>query len=356
MFQVGKISTKLYGIVGLRDSFNPAYTLLDADNQISRSGYYITDNAYVKLEYIKDSQDYKDASDANINLYIKRLQESSIVNVCHRVFNRFDYLDRNLLYTNAQNRINQEILVDGFVGYRIEVSKYNDIAFEIKRVLLDFDTLGDFKLMLFNTSSATPIQEKDITITAKTQEVVLDWKVDNSDITYKGDYYLGYIKTATTPIPFKRDYENANVMSNFTNLYIEKIRVVGHLTETLFDLSLQEGLSESTGLNPDITIYEDYTDLIVNNETLFARAISLDFSIAVLREQLNSLRTNSNQRLAEQQSLKILAEIEGTSGDNALKLIGLRSLLNGEIEQISNEIDKLKRGYFNNSIKVNTIS
>ena len=356
MFQVGKISTKLYGIVGLRDSFNPAYAILDADNQISRSGYYITDNAYVKLEYIKDTQDYKDADDAQLNTYIKRLQESSIVNVCHRVFNRFDYLDRNLLYTNAQNRVNQEVLIDGFVGYKIRVSATNDIAFEIKRVLLDFDTLGTFKLMLFNTSSVTPIEEQEITITAKTQEVVLDWKVDNSDITYKGDYYLGFIKTATTPIPFKRDYDNADSMSRFKHLNFEKVQVKGHSTETLFDLTLQEGLSENIGINPDITVYEDYTDLIINNETLFARAISLDFSIAILREQLNSLRTNSDQRLAEKQSLKILAEIEGTSGDNALKLIGLRSLLNGEIEQISNEIDKLRRGYFNNSIKVNTIS
>ena len=356
MFQVEKISKKLNGLVGLRDSFNPDYAILDADNQISRSGYYVTDNAYVKLEYIKDSQDYKGISDVNFNLYLKRLQNSSIVNVCHRVFSRFDYLDRNLLYTNAQNKVNQETLIDGFVGYRIEVSRDSDIAFEIKRVLLDFDTLGDFKLMLFNTSKQAPIFEKAITITDKTQEVVLDWKVDNSDITYKGDYYLGYVKTATTPVPFKRDYMNSSIMSKITHLRIQKVQVKGHSTETLFNLTLEEGLSENIGINPDITVYEDYTDLIIQNEMLFARAVELEFSIAILREQLNSLRTNSVQRDAEKQSLKILAEIEGTSGDSPLKLVGLRSLLIGEIKQISNEIDKIKRGYFNNGIRVNTIT
>lgn len=355
MFQVDKISTKLYSLVGLRDSFNPDYAILDADNQVSRSGYYVTDNAYVKLEYIKDSQDYKDISDLEFNEYLKRLQQSSIVNVCHRVFNRFDFLDRNLLYINAHNKVNQETLLDGFVGYRIEVSQDSNIAFEIKRVLLDFDTLGDFKLLLFNTSSATPIFEQDITITDKTQVEVLDWKIDNSDVTYKGDYYLGYIKTGITPIPFKRDYDNADVMTDISHLRIEKVQVKNHATETLFDLTLEDGLSENIGINPDITVYEDYTDLIIQNEMLFARAIELEFSIAVLREQLNSLRTNQNQRDSEKQSMKILAEIEGTDGDSPLKLIGLRSLLIGEIRQIAQEINKLKTGYFNNSIRVNTL-
>ena len=356
MFQVDKIKSKLYGIVGLRDSFNPAYAMLDINNKISRSGYYITDNAYVKLEYIKDSQDYVDITDEDFNEYLKRIQETSIINICHNVFNRFDYLDRNLLYKNAQNKVNQELLVNGFVGYKIKVSSEKNIAFEIKRVLLDFDTLGDFKLLLFNTSNVNPIFSQDITVTDKTQEVVLDWKIDNSDITYKGDYYLGYVKTDITPIPFKRDYNNSNIMSNISHLNIEKIRVINHNVETLFDLTLQEGLSEDIGINPDITVYEDFTDLIIQNEIIFARAISLEMSIAVLREQLNSLRTNSNARDAEKQSLKILAEIEGTTGDSPIKLVGLRDLLIGEIKQISQEINKIKIGYFNNGIKSHTLT
>ncbi|MFK7780664.1 MAG: hypothetical protein QM490_06110 [Candidatus Gracilibacteria bacterium] len=355
MFQVSKISSKLYGIVGLRQPFNPTYAILDASNQISRSGYYITDNAHVKLECLKDTQDYKDISDTDFNEYLKRLQQSSIVNVCHNVFNDYDYIDRNLLYTNTQNKVNTEILDDGFVGYKIEVDDKNDIAFSIKRVLLDFDTTGSFNILLFNTSKSTPIESKAITITDKTQEVVLDWKIDNSDITYKGDYYLGYIKTATTPIPYMRNYEDSNEMTTFSNLEFEKVQVVNHNTETLFDLTSEVSMSKNIGINPDITVYEDFTDLIINNEMLFARAIYLDMSISVLREQLNSLRINSNQITAESQSMKILAEIEGIKGDNPLKLVGLRSLLIGEIKQISVEINKLKNGYFNSPLSVKTV-
>jgi len=356
MIQVDKISTNLYGIVGFRQPFNPAYDIVDADNQISRSGYYVTDNPFVKIDYLKDTQDYKDISDEDFNTYLKQIQESSIVNVCNQVFSKFDYLDRNLLYKNAQNKVNQEVLTDGFVGYRIEVSSDRNIAFQIKRVLLDFDTVGDFTLMLFNTSKSEPIFEEDITITAKTQEVELNWNVDNSGITYKGDYYLGFIKSATTPIPFKRDYNNADLMSPISHLRIEKMQVKGYSSETLFDLNDEDSLSENIGINPDIVVYEDYTDLVTQNEMLFAKSVQLDMSIAILREYLNSSRSSGNERKATDQSARIIAEIEGQDGVGVVKVTGLRPLLLGEINQLAREIDKLKTGYFNDSIRVNTLS
>ena len=356
MFQVDKIKSKLYGLVGFRQPFNPTYAILDDDNQVSRSGYFATDNPYVKLEFIKDSQDYKDISDDDFNLYLKRLQESSITNVCHQVFSRFDYLDRNLLYKNAQNKVNQESLSNGFVGYKICVSAEKNIAFKINRVLLDFATTGDFTLLLFNTNKKDAIYSEEITITDTNQEVLLDWIVDNSGDTYKGDYYLGYVKTDTTPIPFKRDYNNSNIMSQISNLSFEKMSVVGHSTNTLFDLDSKDGLSEDIGLNPDITVYEDFTSLVLQNEMLFARAIQLDLVIAILREYSNSLRSNGNERRSDQMATRILAEIEGQTGGDALTITGLRPQLLGEISQLSIEVNKLRVGYFNNSIRFSTLT
>lgn len=355
MFIVSKISS-LYGLVGLRQPFNPTYAILDSDNQISRSGYYVTDNPYVKIEYLKDSQDFSDISVDDFNLYLKRMQLSSIFNVCNKVFNRFDYLDRSLLYKNANNKINRESLQDGFVGYKINVSQENNIAFEIKRVLLDFDTLGTFKLLLFNTSKSEPIESLEIEITSKTQEVELNWIVDNSNTTYKGDYYIGYIKSATTPIPFKRDYSNSDIMSSISHLNIEKVSVVGHNTETLFNLNNTKGLSEYMGLNFDITVYEDFTDLIIQNERLFARAIQLDMTIAILREYLNSLRINTKSRQSDEMAAKLLIEIEGQEGDGIITVTGLRPQLVGEITELSREVNKLIDGYFNNSIRATTLT
>ena len=56
----------------------------------------------------------------------------------------------------------------------------------------------------------------------------------------------------------------------------------GHNTNTLFDLTTTDGNSLATGLNPDITVFEDYTDLILNNKKLLSYAILLDMQIKMI--------------------------------------------------------------------------
>ncbi len=65
MFNKNKIDT-LYGIVGLRGSDNPLYKILDVENSLSTSGYFVDDNPYCKIELYKDNQDYSDISDLDV--------------------------------------------------------------------------------------------------------------------------------------------------------------------------------------------------------------------------------------------------------------------------------------------------
>ena len=67
MFSVTKMAG-LYGAVGVRQPFNAAYAIIDAANQVSRSGLFVTDNPICKVEFLKDSQDYNDITDADFNL------------------------------------------------------------------------------------------------------------------------------------------------------------------------------------------------------------------------------------------------------------------------------------------------
>lgn len=355
MFNVDTISTKLYGVVGFRQPFNPAYQKLDAANQISRSGYFITDNPFAKIEYLYDNVDFKALTDPEFNTYLERIQKESITNVSGRVFNKADYIDRNLLYRFAQNKTDIDTLPDGFVGERIRVSDEKNVAFKITRVLLSFNQTGPLELMLFNTAKEDPIFSESITVSSKHQEVVLNWDVDNSGDTYKGEYYLGYVSDGSLE-PFKRNYENANIKSVFTYLWIDSISVPGHTGTQLFDLTTQEGLSESTGINPDITVYEDFTDLIVQNEHIFAQAISLDLQINVLSQYHSSLRSNRNERNSERIALRVHQQIEGQKGDDIVTITGLRPQLNRAISTIKVEIDKLKKGYFGEGIFTETLN
>lgn len=345
----------MYGIVGIRQPLNTDYAVIDSANQGSTSGYYVTDNEFVKVEYIKDGQDLESLSDSQFNTYLLNKQHESILSVGNMVFNNVDYIDRNLYYRYAQNKTNTITLPIGFVGYKLQISSEKNIAISIKRVLLDFDLTGSIKLLLWNTGKKAVIESKVISITTDHQEEVLDWVIDNTDGTYKGDFYIGYNTTGVTPKPYARDYSNSNVPSDITHLHITPMQVVGHAVETLFDLTAEEGMSDATGLNFDFTVYEDFTDQMINNKSLFARAINLDFQISLLSISLASLRSNRNERMSEAMTGKILAEIEGAD-NGTIKKVGLRTLLTRNIGMIRKEINKLHDGYFGAGIFVETLT
>jgi hypothetical protein len=353
MFNKNKIDT-LYGIVGLRGSDNPKYKILDVENSLSASGYFVDDNPYCKIELYKDNQDYSEISDLDFNTKIRDLQKSSISSVCGAVFSDSDYIDRQVLYKYAQNKTNIENLPSGFIGYKITPNDTKSLAFQITRDILSFNGSGDIELMIFNSSKKEVVFTKVVSIVSDHQVVQLDWTLDDTDGLYKGEYYYGYNTDGLTVQPFKRDYNNSNIESIISDLYIENIFVKDHNTNTLFDLTTTEGNSLSTGLNPDITVYEDYTDLILNNKILFSKAILLDMQIKMIGFNLASIRSNKNQREGEANTIRMLQEIDGQDGDGVVKIAGLRPMLLGEIKRLSKEVDSLRDGYFQSSISTFT--
>ena len=356
MFDNTKVEAALVGIVGLNQPNNPDYAVLDAANQASTSGLFVTDISMAKIEFYKDSQDYEAISDADFNDLLRTTQKSAITSVCNQVFNTEDFRDRNVLYKHATNNISPETLTDGFVGYEIQVTREKNVAFEITRVILDFqgNYPNDITLQLYNTGDPNPIRSKVISITEQHQEEVLNWVVDNSGDTYKGDYYLGYVKSAATPTPFKRDYNNSNVISGIDGLIICPVEFKGHAGATIFDLDDKDGLSENIGVNPDIIVYDDYTDFIKQNRGLFGRAIQIDMAIKMMNVISSSLRVNKHERIAAAK-VRIVQDIDGVDADNGkLKILGLRAQLLGEIATIKKEVEKLRLGYFGGRIKVAT--
>jgi hypothetical protein len=350
------LSQKLAGLVGFRQPYNPVYQVIDAANQASRSGYFITDNPFVKVESIKDSQDFKDISDADFNNFLRNKMATSTVNVANWVFNENDFIDRQVLYRHALNKFDQNSGVNaydlpvGFSCYWIKPSIEKDIAFKITRVFLEFAGSGDITLHLFNTANLkTPLQSKTVSINNQPiVEVALDWTCDNSKsgAGYKGDYYLGYFTKDMTLKPYKREYREALVTAEVQELEILRSNFASftQLTDN-FDLIKLDPYMPYNGINPDITVYEDYTDLIIQNEKLFARAIQLDCQIALLSESAASIRSNRNERISTQYAAAIMTQIEGEKGENNVKVQGLRPQLYGAIASIRKELTKLQEGY-----------
>ncbi len=276
----------MYGIVGLRQPLNTSYAVLDANNIASRSGFYSNDNSFAKVEFLYDTQDTVGISNANFNTLVKNMQCAAINDVCNEVFNSPDYVDRNLLFINPLNKVDTETLIAGFNGYKIEVSSEKNIAFEIPRCLFSFSGTGTVKLLLFSSGENTPIQSKTITITADSHEESLKWAVDSLTKSYKCKYYLGYLTNSITGtlVPYKRDFESSNAISSITFLDVEPITVPSKTTETMWNLTTEEGNGENYfGINPDINVYYDFTDLILRNEKLLAKAIDIANNFSFLK-------------------------------------------------------------------------
>ncbi len=354
MVNVPKIQAALNGLVGFRQPFNPAYAIVDTNNQVSRSGLFANDNEFVKIDFLKDCQDYEGISDVDFNTFLANKQKESIAAVCNAVFYQPDFIDRGVMFRYALNKINTIDLPTGFIGYKIKIEDENNLAVNITRVILDFAGTGSIKLLLFNTSKLVPINTKDITITSDHQEVALNWVIDNTGGIYGGDWYIGYISNGLTVKPYARDYELSKIQKDYTNLEIRQILIPGHVTQDLFDLTKFQGFTDATGLNLDITVCNDYTDLAINNEFLFANAILYSLQIACMQTSIASTRSNRNERISADMIRKMLIEIEGAD-DGTLKKVGMKNKLYGSLAKIKAEITKLQEGYFGEDIMVETM-
>lgn len=353
MFDKTKVTNNLYGLVGFQNPANPAYAIVDTDNETSRSGRYATENPYCKIEYLKETQSYVDASDVDFNNFLAGLQKRSIAEVMDKVLIETDYIDRQLLYQHSNNKVNTDSLpASSFVGYRISKSLDKNVAFEIPRILLEFEGVGDIELLLFNSAIKEPIKSKTISITKTQQVEPLGWRIDDTEDYFQGEWYLGYLTDGLAVTPFKRDYQNANVLSVITHLCYENISAPNVTANELFDLDTIDGASESWGLNPDTVVFNDYTDLLTQQEALFAPAIQLQMAINSIQEYISSLRSNRTQRISEEQLNFIVAQLEGIPD----RITGLIPTLHKEIRSLNMQIEKLIKGMFSTGFELNTLS
>lgn len=355
MIEATKIQNSFSGLVGYTQPINPEYAIVDAANLLSDSGYFVNSNPFAKIEYIKDCQDYSAISDVQFNTVLDGIVRNSSLSVVNQVFSDSSYIDRQLLYKNALNKTDTDILPNGFIGYKIEIDDTKSVAFKITRVMLDFDGVGDITLLLLNSAQKTVLKSQLVTVSSDHQEVVLDWVLNDTDTVYKGEYYIGYIKDVGFQLsPYKRDYDESDIMSYTTHLDIDKVKVESHLTNDLFDLTTVEFMNESTGLNLDITVYNDYTDLAIQNKFLFGRAVYLSSIINCLQIYMSSLRSSRNERKSEEIYKKVLVHLEGTRGEGVVSVKGLKSQLVTEIAEIKKQITDLKEGYLGNGFEIIT--
>lgn len=358
MINPSKIKSAVRGLVGTYQPSDSDYALFDAQSLASDSGYYLNEIPMFKGEYFIDVYCAKDDSQAQINEKFQRLIGDSALSVANRVYDKVDFIDREIFYSHAMNYTKlQNSLQNGFVGYRLQVPIDKDWAFKINRLWIEVDGGGTVDIVLYNTHSFAPIETETVTVNAalKSQEVVLDWVIDNVDF-YKGDWYIGYVYDGTL-IPYEREYESSNTRNEVRGLKWRSISFPNHITQTLPDLDNEYDLGgEYNGLNLDVTTHVDNTSFVIQNKTMFARAIQLQMAIQVLNGFVASNRSNSEERYAKNLRNSIITLLKGVRGDG-LKEQGLETMFISEVSRIKSELDKIKTGVgTSDAIKVDTLN
>ena len=182
------------------------------------------------------------------------MTDSAITSVCNAVFSDKDnpsFVDRQLQFKNATNKVDLETLPIGFVGEKICIDKKNSLAVEITRLFLDFEGSGEVTLYLYNTNSITPIETKVVTINSDHQEVLLKWKLDNNS-----DWYIGYYSDGLTCNALQKGITIMLVMNQtLPTFYLKKpkFKTIQHQTCGIYRIT--RGMSETTGMNLDVSVY-----------------------------------------------------------------------------------------------------
>jgi hypothetical protein len=299
-----------------------------------------------------DTQSFASATNSDYQTKWNNLQTATISNVMSQVFNKPAYIDRNLIYSNTFDRNESVTLstdITRFYGYKIEVSDKKNIAFALKNLRFEGVGSGDIVIELFHSSQLNAIKTKTVTLVndGTIQMVDVDWYIDMSLNYYKGSFMVGYyIANVDTFVPYKRNFNNAININDISELCISRIENVG-------DFSAMENIifsNDHNGLNFDITVYTDYTDLIIQNKFIFSKAIQLHWALSVLLSAISSNRSNRNERFTKDMLNMVLLTIEGQRGFGMQKVVGIREQANGEIGRLQQEIKSIIDGYFTQEI------
>jgi hypothetical protein len=269
----------------------------------------------------------------DFNAFLENLVIASINQVFNYVFKQNeDLLESGFVYPYEFD-FNHTLENGGdFVGFEVDVTHDKMFSTIVNKVHATFDADGTVSLLCFNSSKKLPIYSKDIPVLQDTTvEVDLDWALDHG---LTGKYYIGYLTDGLIPKAYDRRFELGNLPQCFKFSYWLPIKFAGHNTETMPDVNNDLRVSNTFGLNFDISAFKDYTQILLTNKSKFIDAIGMQVACNVLDLYINNTRSNRDERI---NSTEARLALEGnTNPQLGLLTQGLRTRLQEEIQSLKN--------------------
>jgi hypothetical protein len=292
----------LFGRVGFRNTTEAEYAgLITAPNTESRSGRYFDEfHRIITVPNLKDVANYDPAiSDANFNTLLIQWQKSAIAAVLGGVLSKAELIEQQMIYERDYE--DPEVLQNTgkFVGYMVQVANRTNLVVRPKALSLFFDAAGTFNIYVFNHLKKAPI--KTITVTTVADEEVI---VPITDVVLTAigsasksrTYFIGY---------FQDDIEALNIKALDYGMHLKREGIcysadgieANTVSATDFNRYNPPFTGRTYGLNIELTSSRDYTEVILQNEQLFDKAIGLQMAAFIVESIIHSTRSNKDQRI-----------------------------------------------------------
>lgn len=328
------IKSSLFGGVGFRNPTDTDYNIVKEPNTTSNSGLYFDDaSGFVTIQNIKECQPDRNITVNEFNTYLGNLQKQVIDDVIRQVVTEKSKMLYSLNMFPYAKTFDKTLAVDdGFVGFEIEPTRFNQTLCKLEWVELAFDTAVTFNLYLFNTNKKEPIKTQSVTTSAGESVTVnlSDWFVDDENEFKGGRFYIGYFEADLNGAkPYAKNYEAANVQ--MCNVFFNLFPVRVEQASEVLNIREVDYMSDTGGLNVGINIYNDFTNIIVHNKHLFYSAIQYGMGVKVLNLIRTSIRSNITQRLTREMIPDIEFELYG---NETLGIAGLKSEYLSRIDSV----------------------
>lgn len=337
IYDINILKTNIADVVGWQTPLLSDYDILDSGVTVSESGLYFEDfHPICQIDNLKNVAPELDDND--FSTWLVRERESAIAKMLITTFQAYKPQVKSIIaYYNMYDlsvNIDDTIGNTGaWVGYRFQLTG-NNTRLKINRVLADFDEDDTITLQLFHSSQKAAIKTFDID-TNKNEEIKLD--LTDWNLTYNltnsigGYWYIGYNQNAISSQAIDRNQK-------IKHLHHAKIKSV--ISDSYTGSDIPTDLQDSPythGLNFEIIVESDLSQLFIDNRLDFANAIGYQFAYNMLEKALYSSRTNEIERFNKQQ---LLIELKGTDEN---KSIGLEYKLNQAIKEINFDLSGLDK-------------
>lgn len=291
------------------------------------------------------------------------------------------------IYETERNKNN-------LVGFEIVPVRAKGITTKINRIGLQFSKAGQYVLYLLHSSQSEPVRTFSFT---KTKANSMEWfsvedvflPYESADIDTGGSWYLCYFQSSlpTDSEAIKKDYDwskgpcKSCSRSSFESwkAWSKHIEIhpfyIGeeHIHDMLLDNELDTGIEQGNicmwdiekntydyvtnyGINLDITISCDLTDMLIEQRGLFSDLISKQVAIDVLKEFAFNANVRTNRHSINASRLDILTAIEGDASQ--IHSQGLSYMLEQAYKAVELDISGISRICMpctNNGIKYRTV-